>query len=226
MATETWVLNETLYDTTSGMGFLVNINFTSNSTAFTEISITMRTGYSGLSVSYNSTTTYDSLRGSGWSNAAYKTITFATPPTGDLLTWLQANGTKQTPAISFKHRFKNDTLIGTGTYKFRLYSQEEPQSGELYIFNGTITLPSAKTYSVNFVSNGIEFNTMIIKSYRVTSTYQPLSLFYGTADLTRRAYVPTTAWTEESFRTITVTGGTDANNETFKTWLGSNAVKQ
>lgn len=27
-----------------------------------------------------------------------------------------------TPTISFKHRFKNDTLIGTGTYKFRHYS--------------------------------------------------------------------------------------------------------
>ena len=31
-----------------------------------------------------------------------------------------------TPTISFKHRFKNDTLIGTGTYKFRRYSVQEP----------------------------------------------------------------------------------------------------
>lgn len=30
-----------------------------------------------------------------WYNEAYRTLTFATPPTGDLLTWLQANGTKQ-----------------------------------------------------------------------------------------------------------------------------------
>ena len=28
-------------------------------------------------------------------NEAYKTLVFDTPPTGDLLTWLQANATKQ-----------------------------------------------------------------------------------------------------------------------------------
>lgn len=31
----------------------------------------------------------------GWVDQAYRTITFLEPPTGDLLTWLQANGTKQ-----------------------------------------------------------------------------------------------------------------------------------
>ena len=31
----------------------------------------------------------------GWVNEAYRTITFETAPTGELLTWLQANGTKQ-----------------------------------------------------------------------------------------------------------------------------------
>ena len=30
-----------------------------------------------------------------WYNEAYKTLVFDTPPTGDLLTWLQANATKQ-----------------------------------------------------------------------------------------------------------------------------------
>nr|DAG70155.1 MAG TPA: hypothetical protein [Caudoviricetes sp.] len=96
MATETWVLNENVYDTTSGMGFYVNTNFTSNELSFTAISITMRTGYSGLSVDYNSTTVYDSLRGDGWTNQSYRTIVFDEPVTdATLLPWLQANGTKQ-----------------------------------------------------------------------------------------------------------------------------------
>ena len=30
-----------------------------------------------------------------WYSEAYKTLVFDTPPTGDLLTWLQANATKQ-----------------------------------------------------------------------------------------------------------------------------------
>lgn len=32
----------------------------------------------------------------------------------------------ETPTISFTHRYQNSTLIGTGTYKFRRYSVEEP----------------------------------------------------------------------------------------------------
>lgn len=31
----------------------------------------------------------------GWVNESYRTITFETEPTGDLLTWLQANATPQ-----------------------------------------------------------------------------------------------------------------------------------
>jgi hypothetical protein len=30
-----------------------------------------------------------------WINSAYRTVTFLDPPTGDLLTWLQANAVKQ-----------------------------------------------------------------------------------------------------------------------------------
>ncbi len=30
-----------------------------------------------------------------WTNEAYRTITFEEEPTGDLLTWLQANATQQ-----------------------------------------------------------------------------------------------------------------------------------
>ena len=31
----------------------------------------------------------------GWANNGYRTITFSEPPTGDLLTWLQANAVQQ-----------------------------------------------------------------------------------------------------------------------------------
>lgn len=45
---------------------------------------------------------------------------------GAILSSITINYAESTPTISFKHRFKNDTLIGTGTYKFRRYSVEEP----------------------------------------------------------------------------------------------------
>lgn len=92
---ETWVLNESLIDTTSEMGFIVSIGFTSNNETFTSISLLLRAGREGVQLEYGSTTAYNSIIGSGWTNQAYRTINFATPPTGDLLTWLQANGVKQ-----------------------------------------------------------------------------------------------------------------------------------
>jgi len=33
--------------------------------------------------------------GNGWTDEKYRTVTFLEPPTGDLLTWLQANAVKQ-----------------------------------------------------------------------------------------------------------------------------------
>lgn len=92
---ETWLLNESLIDTTSGTGFNVSIGFTSNNDTFTSISLLLRAGRDGVQLEYGSTTTYNSIIGSGWTNQAYRTVTFATPPTGDLLTWLQANAVKQ-----------------------------------------------------------------------------------------------------------------------------------
>ena len=80
---ETWVLNETL----SGELPRVNIEFVSNGMNFGSILYGDAIHY----LAYDKEQVYLG----GWSNQAYRTITFDTPPTGDLLTWLQANGTKQ-----------------------------------------------------------------------------------------------------------------------------------
>lgn len=46
--------------------------------------------------SFDGETVYVYRRGTGWGNQKYPTITFSLPnfPTGDLLTWLQANAVK------------------------------------------------------------------------------------------------------------------------------------
>ena len=83
---ETWVLNETYND--GGMGSY-NINFTSNGETFGQFSYgDMPRWY----IKYGETNAYFN---GVWANQAYRTVTFATPPTGDLLTWLQNNGVKQ-----------------------------------------------------------------------------------------------------------------------------------
>lgn len=51
-----------------------------------------------------------------WSDPKYRRIIFETPPTGDLLTWLQANGEKQEPGIALQTS-KSVTITSNGTIK-------------------------------------------------------------------------------------------------------------
>lgn len=91
---ETWLLNETV--TLQAQTF--TIEFSSSGQNFNSFKCTT------VNIYYDSTAVYDGKRipggGSHWINEAYRTVTFETAPTGDLLTWLQANGTKQSPKLS------------------------------------------------------------------------------------------------------------------------------
>lgn len=92
-AKETWVIKSSA---TGGFS-TTQIAFTSNGQKFTSIGANDSSGVA--MVLY-----YDSYEAAGYDLAggvyefeidAYRKLTFDTPPTGDLLTWLQANATKQ-----------------------------------------------------------------------------------------------------------------------------------
>ena len=127
-AGETWVLNE--YPPLDDGTYVIckNTPFTSNQTKFTSIS--MKNGESGYEDGLyydNEYVFYGEIR--EWVNSAFRTLTFDSPVTDTtLLEWLQAYGTKQSPSqptLTFKHFFDAGT-IGSGTVKFRHYSQQEP----------------------------------------------------------------------------------------------------
>jgi hypothetical protein len=86
---ETWVWNKAIpqRDTNYSIGFISNgKNF---NTIYFYADITS-------SMSYDSVTVVTGTENmSHWTNEAYRTVTFSTSPTGDLLTYLQANATKQ-----------------------------------------------------------------------------------------------------------------------------------
>ena len=90
---ETWVLNDHLG--TNELSF-TSVNFTSNQIAFEGISRT-RTGYDDVLAyrGFDKINTIECYIDSSWVDEAYRTITFETAPTGELLTWLQSNATKQ-----------------------------------------------------------------------------------------------------------------------------------
>lgn len=89
---ETWVIKSDA----SGAFATTQIAFTSNGQKFTSIGAV----YDGSAFSLlygNNEIAIDPGVGGGYEfyNEAYRTITFDTPPTGELLTWLQSNATRQ-----------------------------------------------------------------------------------------------------------------------------------
>ena len=103
--TETWVIKDNApVDENSYTLNKADISFTSGGEKFVGIGI-YGDGIAFLSLTYyrNDNTTkqpasFDYSLGQTqfyWNAPAYKTLVFDTPPTGDLLTWLQANATKQ-----------------------------------------------------------------------------------------------------------------------------------
>lgn len=94
---ETWVLNETLKDEPYGLynEYVTTIDFTSNGENFIKIGVDNDHSTNPWIRYYTNSTANLVYSYGKWSNTAYRTITFAIPPTGDLLTWLQANGVKQ-----------------------------------------------------------------------------------------------------------------------------------
>lgn len=96
---ETWVLNSQIETETE---FNANISFKdANGNSYSNI-IGVRYTEPGeppdgaYGISFDGSYVYNTSGSiTGWHNEAYRTITFLEEPTGDLLTWLTANGTKQ-----------------------------------------------------------------------------------------------------------------------------------
>lgn len=112
-AKETWVLNET--PSVGRVGLETTINFTSNDTKYSKIQMgTLSAG----GIRYDDTLVYDPYSSDYenlfWVSSAYRKLTFASPPTGDLLTWLQANGVKQ-PDDTAVQDTKALTITSNGT---------------------------------------------------------------------------------------------------------------
>ena len=110
-AKETWVIKS------SATGELVTtqIAFTSNGQKYTSIG-TIYTGFVILFYDNNEVAGYDPGFGGVYEfdDQAYRKLTFDTPPTGDLLTWLQANGVKQPDDIAVQDT-KALTITSNGT---------------------------------------------------------------------------------------------------------------
>lgn len=89
---ETWVLNDVLVITGTVVEFM-EIGFTSNAKEW--IAVSVDSGVVLYVGTKDNLEVYQEERQQRWLDQAYRIITFDAAPTGELLTWLQANGTKQ-----------------------------------------------------------------------------------------------------------------------------------
>ena len=229
MAGETWIINKT----PNLINLTQNITFTSywsmlgvDGHPFSKI-IIQSTKIAYVDSNNNSDTVYNSS--SGWaikigSEEPQRTITFDSSPTGELLTWLQANAVKQGPTISFKHRYKNDSLIGTGTYKFRYYSIEEPPKTETWIINETFSESTNRgDIKVSFTSGGTKFGQISVGG-NSTETHG-IIYCYKKSDGTWQTFFPLqNGWTVSKYRTVVFDD--PVTDSTLLAWLKENASKK
>lgn len=156
---ETWVLNDTINTTTA---FSFSASFTSNGVSYTSL----ETGSAlpvGHVVRYVNSSGYENVYdpdAGRWRNQAYRKLIFDSAPSGDLLTWLQANGVKQetdlaiqptksvnitsngdtsiTPDIPYDAMAKVDVTVdvaGSGTCKLQLVVTTPPTNSEDWSLN-------------------------------------------------------------------------------------------
>ena len=98
--TETWVIRDDAPVNAASRELAAQpCSFTSNGQSFSSISVTDPAATATYVLSYGGLDVAGMDTGSAsafdWDDDAYKTLVFNTPPTGDLLTWLQSNAIKQ-----------------------------------------------------------------------------------------------------------------------------------
>lgn len=154
---ETWVLNESVTFPSSSID--VEINFTSNGTTFVYFRIEVPEIY--YCTSTNPLSGYVTVyrRPKGWVNEAYRTVVFDTAPTGNLLIWLQANGTKQGDSEPDTPTPSGHICLIDGT-RYSIKGGKTLIGGAGYGISGGRTLVDGTGYNITFAP----------KAYAITVT--------------------------------------------------------
>lgn len=192
-------------------------DFKSNGLSFTQIDV-----YSskGGSVVFLGTGDRTVASGGSWGDTDYQTIVLEEDSVTvqvDFYNWFMTNTVSATPTLTFKH-FYDAGLQGTGTIKFRHYSQQEPSTGETWVLNESPTLIQyAKQFDISFTSNS---NSYTYLKFGEDSIGIAQALYYGTTQVYEDG---NNAWSNAAYRTITFASAPTGD---LLTWLQANGTKQ
>lgn len=201
-----WVFNSHIELTQTSFTF----NFTSNNTNFTSMSFKrMELGW----WKYNDSTVYEQSAEGNWMDEAYRTIeiTGGTDVTNtDLIAWLEANATQIQVTNLTGTKWILNSNLGTTTPAGTEYDY-----GIAHSFN--------EPYSLNFASNSNNYTQFCFHGLGEGSD---TALLYDSTYI--NSYLSSGGagyWADEAYRTIEITGGTDATNAIFISWLVTNAIQ-
>ncbi len=208
---ETWVLNERL-NLTGNASYTAS--FTCNGTVYAGIRTTSQvvtylfnTSQQGEQRVY---TRY------GWDNQVYRTIVFDESPSGNLLTWLQVNGTKQSePEPPEPTTPKNACLIDGTAYSIK--RGKALIGGTGYDIGGGKTLVGGTVYDIILSKKTISLTIsgVIITSGSYGSYVQVGNMKYNTIG----------TYEIESGATITVAAGAARNVYLSSTYILLNGTR-
>lgn len=196
---EVWVLNEV----PSGIPGNFYTSFSSNGQVYTILA----SGEANISYTQpesDEIIVYEEENG-GWTNPAYRKLIFDTSPTGDLLTWLQANGVKQTANLAVQPS-KSVSITSNGTTTI---TPDDPYDGVASV-SVTTKLPNYKGYAYDNpsqVSGSGSYVTIVegdetLKQVRSLDSLVVIYVAQGTASCTKAAGL----WNTEAAALIYSTG--------------------
>ena len=206
---ETWVLNESLYLSSYNV---YDASFTCNGTTYAGIYTT------------TSVVTYlfdiSQLEGQrvytryGWDNEAYRTIVFDESPSGELLTWLQRNGTKQVEPEPTTP--KHACLIDGTVYSIK--QGKVLKDGASYTIKKGLTLIDGTMYNI-VLTEDKKMHTIIITG----TLYNKSCVKTSTA-----TYSTTGSFEVEDGETITVVAGAERSSylSSARVYLNGTLVAQ
>lgn len=126
---------------------------------------------------------------------------------------------------------KADGSVATGTGSGGSYEDGDEMeygtpglAGTTWLFNNSPALPSGTTkFYIDFLSNNVSYTRIDISGVSATDgTMGYTGQSSVTAYMKVGSYIH---WESEAYKTISITGGTDATNATLIAWLQANATQ-
>lgn len=110
----------------------------------------------------------------------------------------------------------NDFEIDDTTSPYTL-KKKQASSGETWLLNTELTINETVTYEIEFISNEIPFNSLLLEAGKITNLYYNAELAYA------KDPVGGATWYDNAFRTVNFI---TAPTGDLLAWLQTNGVKQ